>query len=144
MEAFTITAVGDRLITENALVFAFPTNIPIVPGHVLICPKRVVETIYELTPDELLAIRAMAARLRSALQRVFKAEGFNYAWNEGRGAGQTIPHVHLHMLPRSPGDSGIVSYEPRSFLYRPGSRAENASEELGAVAKEVRMALEGI
>lgn len=143
MDAFKVEDMHERLVAEDELVFAFPTNIPIVPGHMLICPKRIVETIYELTPEELLAMRTMAARLRVAMQKVFSATGFNYAWNEGRGAGQSIPHVHLHMLPRSPGDSGIVTYEPRSFLYRPGSRAESPVEELGAVAKDVREVLGG-
>lgn len=66
------------------------------------------------------------------------AEGFNFAWNMGEEAGQSVPHFHLHVVPRKPGDTGILEYEPRKFLYRPGSRAVSPEEELQALARLVR------
>ena len=81
----------------------------------------------------------MARRtLRVALIDAFDAEGFHYAWNEGAVAGQSVPHFHLHVIPRRAGDEGITEYEPRKFLYRPGSREVSPAEELNAVAKLVR------
>jgi len=63
----------------------------------------------------------LRSKLGKAMTKVFEAEGFNYAWNEGEVAGQFVPHLHLHMLPRKKGDKGIYKYEPRKFLYRTGT-----------------------
>jgi|SRR3989344_1416703 len=133
--------IKDRTITKTDLVRVFPTNIPIVPGHILITSIRHVQTINELTIEEREAIFALIATLRTALQKIFGAEGFNFAWNEGELAGQSIPHVHLHMLPRKPGDGGITKYEPRDFLYRPGSREVSPEAELADVVSLIQKAL---
>ena len=85
--------IKNRLIFENNLVFAFPSNRPIVSGHILICPKRIVATINELTQEEILAMFDLQKKLRSSLLKVFDAEGFNYAWNEGVLSGQTALRV---------------------------------------------------
>lgn len=137
MEYFDIhdPEIEERVIVENNLAFAFPTKTPIVPGHILICPKRHVSKVEELNLDELQAIFDLQKQLKHSMKEVFGAEGFNYAWNEGSMAGQSVNHFHLHMLPRKTGDTGIVEYEPRKFLYRPGERAESSKEELIAVGK---------
>jgi len=73
--------------------------------------------------------------------KVFNAEGFNYAWNENKIGGQNVNHFHLHMIPRKKSDSGIINYEPRKFLYRPGTRAESPQQELIEVAKSIKREL---
>lgn len=133
--------IKEREIIRNEFAWAIPTNIPIVPGHVLIAPIRCVATMDDLTPQELAAILDLRAKLKYALAQVFAAEGFNYAWNEGKLAGQSVPHFHLHMLPRKEGDTGITEYEPRKFLYRPGSREESPESELKAVAELIKKEL---
>lgn len=130
-----------RIVASNERAFAFPTNIPIVPGHLLICPKRVMQTVYELTPEELSDVLRLMESLQKALKAVFGATSFNYAWNEGEDAGQSIQHLHVHMLPRKKGDTGITEYEPRKFLYRPGSREASKEDELQAVAQLIKAAL---
>ncbi|OGF21406.1 hypothetical protein A2316_03745 [Candidatus Falkowbacteria bacterium RIFOXYB2_FULL_38_15] len=130
--------IKNRIIITNKLAFAFPTNIPIVPGHLLICPKRRVATIDELTGAELLALFDLTRILKKSLIKTFNAEGFNYAWNEGDLAGQNIKHLHLHILPRKKGDAGIIDYEPRQFLYRPGSRAESPEKELLEITELIK------
>ena len=130
-----------RRITENEFAFAFPTNIPIVPGHTLICPKRCIAKFEELTTEELNAIRELTLQITHALTKTFGAEGFNFAWNEGSLAGQSVPHFHLHILPRKTGDSGITKYEPRKFLYRTGSREATPEKELQETAKIIKEAL---
>jgi histidine triad (HIT) family protein len=134
----SIPAIKERMIIKNDLAWAFPTNIPIVPGHVLIAPLRCVAFFEDLTDKEKSAIFDMCNKLKKSLTVVFQAEGFNYAWNEGEIAGQSIPHFHLHMLPRKAGDDGITKYEPRKFLYRPGSREQNPEEELRVVSELIR------
>lgn len=126
------------VIVENKHARAFPTNIPIVPGHILICPIRCLAKTEDMSVDEREAIHELVLKLKPALVKLFKAQGFNYAWNEGRAAGQKVPHFHLHMLPRKKGDSGITNYEPRKFLYRPGSRKAKPEEELNEVAELIK------
>ena len=130
-----------RIVATSDLSFAFPTNIPITHGHLIICPKRVVKTAQELTRDELLDIFSLIKKLQPSLKSVFGATGFNYAWNDGEVAGQSIPHLHIHMIPRRFGDTGITEYDPRKFLYRPGSRAVSPQEELDQVARDIKDAL---
>jgi len=127
-----------REIQRTDLAWAFPTNIPIVPGHILICPIRCVKTFESLTGAEIKAIFDLLAVIKAALVREFGAEGFNCAWNEGAVAGQTVPHLHLHVVPRQKGDAGIYHYEPREFLYRPGTRQTSQELELQDVAAAIR------
>lgn len=137
-----IPAIKEREIVRNEHAWAFPTNIPIVPGHVLVAPIRCVATLEEMTSEEVQAIFALREELKQALVTAFGATGFNYAWNEGKLAGQSVPHFHLHILPRKEGDTGITQYEPRQFLYRPGEREASPEEELKAVARCISEAIE--
>lgn len=134
----------DRIIAESELAFVFPTISPIVPGHVLISPKRHVKYYEDLTEQEKREIEGLRMKMKAALQKVFEASGFNYAWNEEKIGGQSVPHFHLHVLPRKEGDTGVYEYEPRKFLYRPlalSERPESPAEELKAVAELIRKEL---
>lgn len=133
--------IKERLIVQNKYVWVFPTNIPIVPMHTLITPARHVSRMTELTDEEHTAMFEMVKRLSEAFAKHFEAEGFNYAWNEGRLSGQSIEHLHLHILPRKTGDSGVTEYDPRKFLYRPGSRETTPESELRTVSEAIRTAL---
>jgi histidine triad (HIT) family protein len=127
-----------REIAGNDLAWAIPTNIPIVVGHVLVLPRRCVAKYEELTREEKEAVEQMRLSITAALARSFGAEGFNFAWNDGKLAGQSVPHFHLHVLPRKTGDQGIYEYEPRKFLYRPGERDASPETELIEVASIIR------
>lgn len=129
----------DRSIIKNDLAWAFPTNIPIVPGHILVCPVRCVEKFEDLTKDEKEAIFDLAEKIKNSMEKTFGAEGFNQAWNENEVGDQAVPHFHLHILPRKEGDTGIYEYDPRKFLYRTsGDRKESPTEELVDVANLIR------
>jgi histidine triad protein len=133
VESVFTTIIRDegRVFVENEHAFAFPTNIPITPGHSLVCPRRVVETIDELTTEELVSLFELLELVKGGLRAVVGAEGFNCAWNEGgKPYGQSVPHLHIHVVPRTPGDAGIYNYDPRQFLYRPGDREEASAEAL--------------
>lgn len=134
----TLPEIKARTIAENETAWAFLTNIPITPGHCLISPKRVVATVDELTQAELLDIFALLQTVKNGLKTAYGAEGFNCAWNEGEAYGQSVPHFHLHVVPRTPGDTGITEYEPRTFLYRPGSRETSPESELASIAADLR------
>lgn len=131
-----------RCIVRNTHVAVFPTNIPIVPMHILIMPARHVTTLAELSGKERDALFDMVQRMMDIFRKKFNAEGFNIAWNEGILAGQNISHLHVHVLPRKTGDTGITEYEPRKFLYRPGKREKTPENELQAVAETIRNALQ--
>jgi diadenosine tetraphosphate (Ap4A) HIT family hydrolase len=106
-----------------------------------VLPKRHLATIAELSHEELSGLFELAETIKGALTKVFGAEGFNCAFNQGEVAGQSIPHFHLHIVPRMRGDAGITEYEPRKFLYRPGSREASPEKELIEVAALIRSAL---
>ncbi len=132
------TEIQERIIYEDDLVKIFPTNIPITRGHILVLPKRHISKIDELSQEELFAIKDWIVKIKNVLKQTFGAEGFNVAFNEGESAGQSVPHLHIHIVPRKKGDTGIYEYDPRKFLYRPGSRAESEVKELEDVATLVK------
>src|SRR5579864_9401297 len=89
--------INDRMIAENEYAFAFLNKMPIVPGHILICPKRSITFSHEILDEELSHIFLLKTKVCKTLQHALKIEGFNFAWNEGIVAGQTVPHFHLHI-----------------------------------------------
>lgn len=130
-----------REILGNNLAWAFPTNIPITPGHILIAPRRCLRTFSELNQEERLAIFSLADKMIEVLKKVYGAEGFNCVWNEGKLAGQSVPHFHLHIIQRKEGDSGLLGYDPRSMLYRTGDREPTSEEGLQEVVELLKSAL---
>lgn len=107
----------------------------------LVCPKRHVEYYEDLTPEEKVSVEELRSKLQTALEKVFGAQGFNFAWNHREAGGQAVPHFHLHIVPRREGDTGIYQYDPRVFLYRPGSRAQSPDEELVEVVDLLKTVL---
>src|SRR6185369_12397945 len=87
-----------REIISNDLAWAFSTNIPITPGHILVTPKRCIATLSKLTKEERLAMFDLVDKLMPALVKTYGATGFNCAWNQGKLAGQSVPHFHLHVI----------------------------------------------
>lgn len=139
MSVFTESGeIQQRRFAENDLAFAILTNIPITPGHSLIIPKREIANFAELTSHELLAIHDLTKDVMKLLELEFQAEGFNCAWNQGADYGQSVLHYHLHVVPRTAGDQGIYQYDPRQFLYRPGSREVTPEKELELLATKLK------
>lgn len=126
----TLPEIKARMITGNDLAWAFLTNIPITPGHTLVSPRRCVAKLSDITRDERTAIFDLADTIMSALKKTYGVEGFNCVWNEGKLAGQSVPHFHLHIVPRKEGDTGLLGYDPRSMLYRTGDREPTAESDL--------------
>lgn len=135
---FTSSNIIQRMVAENKNAFAFLNNMPIVPGHTLICPKQPITLSQDLSPEIWSDILRLKEVVCTKLKKCLHAAGFNFAWNEGLVASQTVPHFHLHIVPRKSGDLGITQYEPRVFLYRLGSRAVSQQEELISFSKILR------
>jgi len=77
---------------------------PIVPGHVLVIPKRVVKRFQELSPEEVGDLWQSAQHIGVKLEQYYQAQAMTFCIQDGEAAGQTVPHVHVHVIPRRPGD----------------------------------------
>lgn len=95
---------GKELITETATAVAFLDSYPVNPGHTLIIPKRHVADYFELSIHEQRALWLVVNRCKKLIQKRFNPDGFNVGINVGEAAGQSIFHVHIHLIPRYKGD----------------------------------------
>ena len=94
-----------QLLYENDLIRILLDAYPANRGHLLVVPRRHVERWEDLRDEEKLAlIRGMELAME-VLRETLKPDAFNVGMNLGREAGQTVPHLHLHVIPRWKGDS---------------------------------------
>lgn len=93
-----------ELLTESATVFAMLDKFPASPGHALIIPKKHIADYFELSAHTKTACWLVADRVKALLTERFHPDGFNLGINCGAAAGQTVPHVHIHLIPRYAGD----------------------------------------
>lgn len=77
---------------------------PIVPGHSLIIPNTHYISLFELSDQELCEMMVFARKVTRILQTVFQCDGFDWSVQDGISAGQSVPHLHLHIVPRKPHD----------------------------------------
>ncbi|XP_057731895.1 bifunctional bis(5'-adenosyl)-triphosphatase/adenylylsulfatase FHIT-like [Arachis stenosperma] len=86
------------------LSYAMVNLRPLLPGHVLICPKREVKRFVDLTAEETSDLWLTAQKIGNQLESYHKASSLTFAIQDGPQAGQTVPHVHIHVVPRRGGD----------------------------------------
>ncbi len=93
-------------LCSNDLAFAIFDGFPVSPGHVLVTTRRIVETWFDATDAEQAALMSLVKESKSLLdiQLSPKPDGYNVGFNSGGAAGQTVPHVHIHVIPRYLGD----------------------------------------
>lgn len=94
----------DRIIAENDLCFAILDGFPVSEGHALIIPKRHVADYFSLTEDEVIAMQQMMRELKVKFDAELSPDGYNVGINVNEAAGQTVFHVHMHLIPRYKGD----------------------------------------
>ena len=87
-------------VYEDALTVAFMDIMPQADGHVLIIPREAAETLLELSPDGAIACIRTTHQIAAAVKRAFDVPGLMIAQMNGTAAGQTVPHVHFHVIPR--------------------------------------------
>jgi diadenosine tetraphosphate (Ap4A) HIT family hydrolase len=95
---------GDRIAFEDRLTRVLWDAYPVSEGHLLIVPRRHVATWFEATKEEQSAIIAAIDRARDLLASRHHPDGFNIGINVGEAAGQTVFHLHVHVIPRYRGD----------------------------------------
>jgi diadenosine tetraphosphate (Ap4A) HIT family hydrolase len=77
---------------------------PISPAHTLIIPKRHIQSFFELSEDERGSLFSILERAKRQLENECQPDAFNIGINDGPEAGQTVPHLHIHLIPRYKGD----------------------------------------
>jgi diadenosine tetraphosphate (Ap4A) HIT family hydrolase len=96
---------SERILGDNEHAMWILDAHPVSPGHSLVLPKRHVESLFDATPAERDGMLALLDRAREHVCQNRTPSGYNIGINEGPGAGQTIAHLHVHLIPRYPGDS---------------------------------------
>jgi bis(5'-adenosyl)-triphosphatase len=143
----------DHVFYTSALSAAFVNLRPIVPGHVLVMPIRVVPLLEDLSLEEYQDLWLTVRLAQGVLKRHYTScEAFNVAVQDGEAAGQSVPHAHVHLLPRKRGDyqrnddvyDDIQNWAPRDELRakelvqldvpEDNQRKDRTSEEMGVEA----------
>jgi diadenosine tetraphosphate (Ap4A) HIT family hydrolase len=96
--------VAADITAENAFHRVIRDRFPVSVGHSLIIPKRHVASLFELTAEEFNALHELLHSTRAQLDAAYQPDGYNIGVNVGVAAGQTVFHVHVHVMPRYAGD----------------------------------------
>jgi len=94
----------EKYIAENAFAFAIFDSFPVNEGHALIIPKRHFESLFEATEEEIKEIYKLLHEVKKLIDEKYKPDGYNVGINVGEYGGQTIMHLHVHLIPRYKGD----------------------------------------
>jgi diadenosine tetraphosphate (Ap4A) HIT family hydrolase len=114
---------AERRVAENDLAFAIRDGFPVTPGHTLVIPKRLVVDWFEASHEEQTAIFELVDVVKAQLDAEFNPDGYNIGMNCGAAAGQTVFHLHVHVIPRYLGDmndprGGVRHVIPAKGNYR--------------------------
>jgi histidine triad (HIT) family protein len=121
-----------RIVFEGDDVTAFLDANPLAPGHTLVVPNDHHERLDDLSESLASEVFAALHRLTPAIESATDADGTNVAFNNGPAAGQEVPHVHGHIIPRFEGDGGA----PIHVIA--GDRPDLADDELDDIADRIR------
>ena len=94
----------ERVVAEHGLGVVIRDAYPVSPGHTLVIPKRHVGSFFDLRFEERQALLALLDEAKVKLDAEFQPAGYNIGVNDGAAAGQTVPHLHIHLIPRYVGD----------------------------------------
>ena len=94
----------EDIILKNDLCYARFDKYPVNDGHILIIPFRHFDNYFDATKEEKLALIELIDKAKQYLDKNFNPNGYNIGVNVGKTAGQTIMHVHIHLIPRYKGD----------------------------------------
>ena len=94
-----------EILAEHPLAAAITDSFPLTQGHALVVPRRHVASFFELTTNERLAMLGLLDQAKATLETKYSPDGFNIGVNDGAAAGQTVMHVHIHLIPRYKGDA---------------------------------------
>jgi predicted RNase H-like nuclease/diadenosine tetraphosphate (Ap4A) HIT family hydrolase len=95
---------SERVIRENEFAFVIRDGYPISEGHTLIIPKRHVDSFFSITREERDGLFELVEEAKQALDKIYGPDAYNIGVNDGASAGQTVPHLHIHLIARYDGD----------------------------------------
>ena len=95
----------DRIVLENDYAVVIRDGFPVSEGHTLIIPKRHVSSWFETHAIEKAAILQAMDEAKEQIDKEYAPDGYNVGINDGEAAGQTVLHLHVHLIPRYRGDS---------------------------------------
>ena len=98
------TLPAERIVSETQFALVIRYGFPISPGHTQVIPKRHVGSFFELTSEEQKEMFELLKQSKEELDKEFQPDAYNIGINDGAAAGQTVPHVHMHLIPRFKGD----------------------------------------
>lgn len=113
------------VVYEDEDVLSFLDMGPLAEGHLLVIPRDHYDRLTDLPAEKCSKVAATFPRLGRALLAVSGAPGFNVLINQGAVAGQVVPHVHFHLIPRREADQ--LGYRWNAGKYTPGRAAELAA-----------------
>lgn len=93
-----------EIIASSLLSVAFFDGFPVSPGHALIIPKRHVSSFFDLSQEERQDLLNLADSVKQIVEERYHPDGYNIGVNVGEADGQSIFHVHMHLIPRYQGD----------------------------------------
>ncbi|EDY87307.1 histidine triad protein [gamma proteobacterium HTCC5015] len=109
-------------VLENDLAYCRVDRFPVSPGHLLIIPKRHAEDWFDLSNAEKVAINDLLEQGKQWIEKTHRPDGYNIGMNCGAAAGQTVFHMHCHLIPRYDGDTkepkgGVRGVIPEKMQY---------------------------
>lgn len=119
-------------VYEDADVYAFLDITPVHPGHTLVVPKVHGATLLDVSADVLAKTIQAVQRIAHAMERGLAIDGFNVTQNNGTVAGQSVHHMHMHIIPRYP-DDGLPAWPHKTYA---------SSQEADAWAQKIRVQLQ--
>lgn len=107
---------------QHELAFSARDTYPTSPGHTLVIPRRHVSSFFDLTPEEVSTCMGLIKEEKKLIDEEFNPDGYNIGVNVGAAAGQSILHVHIHIIPRYKGDvenpqGGVRHVIPKKAYY---------------------------
>ena len=131
-----------RVVATNDLALALRDGYPVNSGHTLVVPRRHVATWFDATREEQRALLDLVEQQKAELDRTLTPDGYNLGINVGVAAGQTVMHLHLHLIPRFAGDvddptGGVRFVIPeRGDYHRPGRIPRAPTKAAGAIGAD--------
>jgi histidine triad (HIT) family protein len=120
-----------RTVRETDHTVAFLDANPLARGHTLVVPREHYERVSELPDDVSDVLFSEVHQLASRVEAAVDADGLNVGINDGSAAGQEVPHVHVHIVPRFDGDGGAPIHAVA------GDRPDLSEEELDDIAERI-------
>jgi histidine triad (HIT) family protein len=115
-------------LCEDADTLAFMDINPVHDGHCLVIPKAHYPSVFDIAPEAFAAVARIAAQVARAVNQAEQPDGLNLVQSNGEGAAQSVPHFHVHVLPRRLGDAVLMNWRPQ-----PGDMAH-----IAAAAERIR------